>query len=75
MYFFEALSKTMLELGAKIIEFNINPHKENINVDDYLEPYHPYERKWKNIKKWNDMSKTERAFFRSYYVKNCENGN
>lgn len=45
-----------------------------MNLEEYLEPYHPHDREWKNVKKWREMNSVERAGFRSFYVKNRENG-
>lgn len=74
MYFFDALSKTLLELGGKVFNYYIYPHDEDMNIEEYLEPYHPHDREWKNVKKWREMNSVERAGFRSFYVKNRENG-
>ena len=74
MYFFNALSKTLLELGGNIFRYSIYPHEEDLNIAEYLEPYHPHDREWKQVKKWHEMNSVERAGFRSFYVKNRENG-
>lgn len=73
MYFFHALSKTMLELGGNFFDYNVYPHEDSLKVEDYLKPYYPHERRWKNIKKWYEMNTIEQAFFRSHYVKHHEN--
>lgn len=68
MYFFHALSKTMLELGGNIFSYNIDPLEKGLDIDRYLEPYQPHERTWKRIKKWGEMNAVERAAFKGKYV-------
>lgn len=68
MYFFHALSKTMLELGGHIIKPESYRDEEDLEIDKYLEPYNPYERWWKRIKKWEDMNNVERAAFKGKYA-------
>jgi len=67
MYFFFALIKTFLELGGYTLNHSYYPPQEDLDIDQYLEPYHPYERKWKRIKKWTEMSDWEKAAFKGKY--------
>lgn len=67
MYFFHALSKTMLELGGNIFNYNIYPHEQDLEIDELLEPYHPHDRAWKRIKKWEEMNSVERTTFKNKF--------
>lgn len=63
LYFFTALIKAMLELGGNVYRYNVSPPDPGHVVDDFLEPYHPHDREWKKVRKWEDMSAFERADF------------
>lgn len=67
MYFFLALIKTFHELGGQTFRYRTYPHQEDMDIEKYLEPYHPYHREWKRIKKWDEMSDVERAGFKGKY--------
>jgi len=67
MYFFFALIKTMHEIGGYTFNYSYYPHGEDLDIDNYLEPYNPHERQWKRIKKWNDMCDVEKAGFKDPY--------
>lgn len=66
-YFFWALEKTMYELGGRKFTYNTHPYPEDLEVKKYLEAYHPYEREWKLIKKWAEMSDFEKERFKNSY--------
>lgn len=65
MYFFLALIKTMQEIGGRSFRHSHYPHEEGLDIDKYLVPYHPHERKWKRIGKWNEMCDVEKAAFKN----------
>lgn len=67
MYFWWALIKTMHEIGGHTFRYNTYPYPEDLDVDQYLEPYHPHEREWKQIRKWNEMCDVEKAGFKNKY--------
>jgi hypothetical protein len=67
LYFFDALIKTMHELGGLKFAFHEYPCPKDLNIDAHLEPYNPHEREWKKIKKWADMSDLEKSTFDSKY--------
>ena len=67
-YFSEALIKTMLEIGGKLYSYSISPPEEEHVVEDYLQPYHPHEERWKKIKKWDELSDYEKSLFKSKYA-------
>jgi hypothetical protein len=67
LYFFEALIKTMLEIGGHSYNHHISPPDAEHVIADHLESYHPHEKRWKKIKKWDEMSDSEKAFFKSPY--------
>jgi hypothetical protein len=67
MYFFHALSKTMLELGGNIFDYHTYPHEKDLKIDEFLEPYYPHERSWKRIKKWEEMNSVERSRFKNRF--------
>jgi hypothetical protein len=69
MYFYYALQKTMIELGGDQIRHKINLRKKDFNIENNWEPYFPHERKWKRIKKWDEMNAVERASFKDPYHK------
>ncbi|AWH85507.1 hypothetical protein HYN59_10440 [Flavobacterium album] len=64
MYFFNALIKTFLELGGYTNNLHIYPPPADLDFDKHLEPYNPHERKWKRIKKLNEMCDVEKAAFK-----------
>jgi hypothetical protein len=64
MYFFNALIKTFLELGGFTYTYYWHPPPEDLDIDKHLKPYHPHEREWKRIKKWDDMCDVEKAVFK-----------
>lgn len=68
-YFFWALMKTMHEVGGYTFDYHCYPHEEDLDIEPYLEPYNPHERKWKRIKKWNDMSEVEKAIFKGDFMR------
>ncbi len=67
LYFFDALIKTMLEIGGHTFRYSYYPHEEDLDIDNYLEPYNPHERQWKRIKKWDEMCDVEKACFKDPY--------
>lgn len=66
-YFFDAFNKTMNELGGRTFNYNTYPYPKDLEVEKYLEPYHPHEREWKRIKKWAEMSEFEKDVFRNRF--------
>jgi hypothetical protein len=64
MYFFNALIKTLLELGGFTYTYYCHPPPADLAIDKHLEPYHPHDREWKRIKKWNEMCDVEKAAFK-----------
>lgn len=63
-YFLFALIKTMHEIGGHTFRYTTYPYPEDLDVDQYLEPYHPHEREWKRIRKWDEMCGVEKAVFK-----------
>jgi hypothetical protein len=68
LYFFYALIKTMYELGGLHFRHYTYPAEKGINIEDHLEPYNPYDREWKRIKKWDEMSEMEKDSFKERYA-------
>ncbi len=68
MYFWHALIKSILEIGGHTFKYHYYPYEKDLVVENYFEPYHPYERKWKRIKKWAEMSEFEKAAFKGKYA-------
>ena len=68
LYFFNALRKTMYELGGLNFKYSIYPVRKDLIIEDYLTPYHPHDREWKSIKKWEEMSDFEKADFKSNHA-------
>lgn len=69
LYFYKALIKTMLELGGQTFKYSFYPHEPDLEIEKYLKPYFPHERKWKCIKKWNEMSDLEKISFKCKHAK------
>lgn len=68
MYFFNALVKTLHEIGGRTYTNHNHDAKETDEfIEQYLEPYHPHERNWKRIKVWSEMSEVEKAAFKGKY--------
>lgn len=61
-YFFQALVKTMLECGGRTYPhyFELDEEESDAYILPRLEPYHPHERRWKRIRKWDEMSDFEK---------------
>jgi hypothetical protein len=66
MYFFLAFIKTIYEIGGH--GYDYYHQGEHLEAEDFLKPYHPHEKRWKNIKRWNEMSDYEKAGFKSKYA-------
>lgn len=69
LYFYKALIKTMLELGGRTVRHSYYSQEADFEIENYLEPYIPCERKWKCIRKWNEMSDFERLSFKCKHAK------
>ncbi|WP_162555724.1 hypothetical protein [Reichenbachiella versicolor] len=65
MYFFEALIKTMLELGGRTYTYNSSSNDPGHVIEDHLEEYNPDNEHWTSIKKWEETSDIERAKFQN----------
>lgn len=63
LYFFKALMKTMLELGGQDYNYSSPSDEDGHVIEDHLDPYHPHVKRWKAIKKWNEMSAFEKSSF------------
>lgn len=66
-YFFLALIKAVQETGGYTFRYSYYPHEEDLDIDQYLEPYYSHERKWKRIRKWDEMCDAEKAAFKGKY--------
>ncbi len=63
LYFFEALIKTMLELGGRTYKYSSSSNEIGHIIEDHLEEYNPQDEKWNKIKKWDKMSDIEKSKF------------
>lgn len=68
MYFFNAFIKTIFEIGGLSYDYHDYHQGKDPEPEEYLEPYYPHQKQWKNIKKWSDMSDYEKAEFKCKYA-------
>ncbi|MGH1338666.1 MAG: hypothetical protein ACRBFS_21310 [Aureispira sp.] len=64
-YFYQAMIKTMLEIGGQTYTNHIAPDEEENDafIEPFLETYHAHESFWKRVKPWDKMSQFEKDYF------------
>lgn len=63
-YFYRAMIKTMLEIGGQTYKNHVVWEEETDEfIQQHLEPYHPHEPYWKQVKPWDSMSEFEKNRF------------